>query len=56
MMQIVKHNNEPMSAMMRSNDGNTMAMKTIRTSTKMRIKALPIRAVFLGASLLSCGE
>jgi hypothetical protein len=56
MMQIVKHNKEPMRAMMRSKDGKTMAMKTIRTRTKTRIRALPIVTAFPDASLLCCEE
>lgn len=45
-----------MSAMMRSKDGKTIAMKTIRTSTKMRIRTLPIVAAFPDVSLLCCEE
>lgn len=52
MMQIVKHNKEPMSAIMRSKDGKTMAIKTIRTSTNTRIRALPIVTAFPDASVL----
>lgn len=55
-MQIVKHNKEPMRAMMRSKDGKTMAMKTIRTRTKTRIRALPIVTAFPDVSLLCCEE
>jgi hypothetical protein len=38
----VKHRHEPMRAMMRSKDGKTTAMKTIRTMIAKRTKALPI--------------
>ena len=55
-MQIVKHSKDPMSAMMRSKDGKTMAMKTMTTSTKTRIRALPIVAAFSDASLPWCEE
>lgn len=39
MMQIVKHKADPISAIIRSNEGNSTAMITMLTTTRMRIKA-----------------
>lgn len=38
-MQIVKHNADPIKAMILSKDGNTIAIATITTTTKMRMVA-----------------
>jgi len=37
MMQIVKHKADPISAMIRSKEGKTIAMSTITTTTSIRI-------------------
>jgi hypothetical protein len=39
-MHIVKHSADPISAMIRSKDGNTIAISTITTTTRMRIRIL----------------
>ena len=45
MMHIVKHKADPISAMILSKDGKTIATKTMTNTTKMRIIAVDDRRI-----------